>query len=107
MSDNVHGVHCVEDIRLLIKKHHLEQGSDSQNRKMLIEGIETIKNRIMLNELLDSGLDVSKMGGWFSNFVRDKLGGSMEGTNIVWDVNDKKFILEPLSGKITCESQNS
>lgn len=99
-------VHSVKDVEKLLKTHHLHPDSKSQNRKLLVEGIEIVKNRMKFNKLVDSRLNVDDMGGWFSNFVKNKLGGTTRGALVIWELDNKTIILDPISGQISCESPN-
>lgn len=97
----------IEEIKLLINKNGLEPGSESYNRKLMDDGIQNIKSRKLFNEQLENGLDVQDMEcGWFSNFIRDNLGGTFDSENMVvyWEINDRKIIFDPNSGKVTSES---
>lgn len=97
---------CVSDIRSLIKEHQLLPKSGSYNRKLLDEGLQTIKGRVEYNKKLkESGninLDVSDMGGWIHNLVRDTLGGKIncEDLSIEWDINNKTIKWNPISDEI-------
>lgn len=97
-------IKCVDDIKRYIKRNYLEPGNESQNRKLLNEGIEFVKNRIKYNELTNSGLNVDDMNSWVHALVRDKIGGQLTGTIVTWDLPNKHVTWDPISGEFTCES---
>lgn len=96
-------IKSIADIKELIKKHYLMPDSDSEARRLMVEGFEFIKQRISYNTLLKTesgyGLDVDNMKGWIHIMVKDKLGGIIKGDKIIWEIDNKKIVMNP----ITCE----
>lgn len=96
----------IEEVKILVKKHGFEPGSESQNRKLLEEGLDTIRKRIEYNrQLSEAGninLDVTSMGGWVHNLVRDTLGGRInsEKQTIFWDIKNQVVEFNPFTGKV-------
>lgn len=96
----------VEEIKMLIKKHGLNPGSESYSRKLLVEGLEHIQHRIEYNkQLKEAGgisVDVEYSSGWVHNLVRDTLGGQIECATqrIYWVLNGQRIEFDPDSGEV-------
>jgi hypothetical protein len=97
----------ISEVKQIIKDAYLTPGSESQNRKMLIEGLEHIKNRVEYNTKLKEAGDYHIKtedlgGGWISHFVRDTMGGQIDAITqtIVWTIDNKKIIFNPSSGTV-------
>ena len=97
----------ISEIKQIIKNAYLDPGSKSQNRKMLIEGLEHIKNRVEYNKKLKEAdsyyIDAKDLGGgWISHFVRDTMGGQIDAKSqtIVWTIDTQKIIFNPATGTV-------
>ena len=93
-------VKTINDVKRLIREHHLSPGDQSENRRLLEEGVSLRQQRIAYNTMLNNNLNVDDMKGWIYYFVRDKLGGQLRGIDIVWELPNKIIVFEPLDGRV-------
>ena len=99
-QNDVPHIKSVGDAKKLIKKLHLDPGSESHNRQLLDDGLQLIKHRMEYNEQLGLGLDINSMGGWITQFIRDQLGAIIRDMKIVWILDDKTIIWDPSTGEV-------
>lgn len=100
-------VTSVADIERLIKEHHLFPDSESESRRLLVDGFNCIKARLeyarQLNERFGFGLNVDHMNSWIHDLVKNKLGGRIRDDKIEWDISGKKVVMDPISCSIEGE----
>jgi hypothetical protein len=96
----------VDEIKKLIKEHHLDIDSGSKSRELLIEGLDNIKGRIEYNKKLKEAggvcLNVEHMGGWVHNLIRDTLGGKINSSKqtVMWEIDDRIVEWDPRNGNL-------
>jgi len=86
--------------------------SEEQVRKLLISGMEEIKNRYELLKQQDD-IDEGQFGGfpplkvnyintehWVDRMIKQTLGAKREGLLIVWYLNDGKHTFDPFTGDV-------
>ena len=97
----------IDEIKKIIKNIGLNPGSESYNRKMLIEGLEYVKNKVEYNNRLKEAenhyIKTEDLGGgWIAHFVRDTMGGEInpEDQTIVWHIDGKDIKFNPSDGTV-------
>lgn len=98
-SDTNPNPKSIQEIKKLIKENYLLPDSESETRRLMVEGFEFIENRIKYNSKLNLDISTDDMQSWVHKFVSDKLGGTIRGNKIVWEINNKIITLDPM----TCE----
>ena len=97
----------IEEIKQLIRKENLGPDQESYNKKLIVEGFDTIKHRTEYNNQLKEAnnisIDVQNVSGWIHNLVRDLLGGSVNSQKqvIEWHINNKTIEFNPYSGTVS------
>ncbi|MBD3407202.1 MAG: hypothetical protein GF411_13870 [Candidatus Lokiarchaeota archaeon] len=82
-------------------KFIVDPGNKSHNRKLLEDGFNEVRNRIIYNKQLDMKFNTDDMKFWIDDFIRDKLGGQRNGDKISWDIDGKIIEFDPFTGDLT------